>query len=85
MQEEFKNEPEDLWGNPIQDGKSWQPCADQRTPGHFCEFSLPCSSSREMDPSMEHLKDSTQNSPVCKVLFEDSKERMCPPFVEFVL
>lgn len=35
MQEEFKNEPEDLWGNPVQDGKSWQPCADQRTPGHF--------------------------------------------------
>ncbi|CAK9874518.1 unnamed protein product [Sphagnum jensenii] len=34
-EEEFKNEPEDLWGNPIQDGKSWQPCADQRTPGHF--------------------------------------------------
>ncbi|CAM6046669.1 unnamed protein product [Sphagnum compactum] len=35
LKEEFKKEPEDLWGNPVQDGKSWQPCADQRTPGHF--------------------------------------------------
>lgn len=38
MQNEFKEEPDDLWEELSQDSGTWVPCANQRPEGHLSQF-----------------------------------------------
>ena len=38
VQNEFKEEPDDLWEELSQDSGTWVPCANQRPEGHLSQF-----------------------------------------------